>query len=117
MHIFSSIGRSWKGQNHHMRGSHARHEHHLSGGHAMRRSVASIWGLAVIGIASALTVPVTAAQQPPPPKRGIAKAEAAGIKLDPQAKPIMAAAPAGSCLNDPTQAKCDTPKAIIADDS
>lgn len=26
----------------------------------------------------------------------------------------MAAAPLGSCLNDPTQAKCDTPTRIVA---
>lgn len=38
--------------------------------------------------------------------RGVARAEAAGIRIDPAAVPIMEAAPLGSCLNDPTQTKC-----------
>jgi hypothetical protein len=61
-------------------------------------------------------VPVTAAQSPGPATRGVEKAIAAGVKIDPRAVPIMAAAPPGSCLNDPTRAGCDTPKAIVADD-
>ena len=48
-------------------------------------------------------------------KRGIARAKAAAVTIDPKAEPIMAAAPAGSCLNDPTQGTCDTPEAIVAD--
>jgi hypothetical protein len=38
--------------------------------------------------------------------RGVLRAEAAGIKIDLAAKRIMAAAPLGSCLNDPTLRKC-----------
>jgi hypothetical protein len=48
-------------------------------------------------------------------RRGIVRAEVAGIEVDRAAKMIMAAAPIGSCLNDPTQSKCDTPTEIVAD--
>lgn len=52
---------------------------------------------------------------PDPATLGIARAERAGIKIDPAVREIMANAPLGSCLNDPTQSDCDTPTAIVAD--
>lgn len=46
---------------------------------------------------------------------GVNRAEAAGIEIDAAAKPIMASAPRGTCLNDPTQAKCGHITAVHAD--
>lgn len=68
----------------------------------------------VVGVAATVAASPARAQDGDA-KSGIAKAKAAGISIDPKAEEIMAAAPAGSCLNDPTQAKCDTPERIVAD--
>jgi hypothetical protein len=65
--------------------------------------------------AGVLAVPATARTSGNFATAEIARAQAAGIKIDPAAKAIMAAAPVGSCLSDPTQATCDTPTAIVAD--
>lgn len=45
---------------------------------------------------------------------GVQRAREAGTVIDPKAVSIMEAAPDGSCLNDPIQAKCKRPKKIVA---
>src|SRR5215207_5213120 len=48
-----------------------------------------------------------------PERQGITNAKAAGMYVDPLIEPYMAAAPIGSCVNDPSQEKCPTTKAIV----
>jgi hypothetical protein len=46
-------------------------------------------------------------------RAGIARAHLAGINIDPEAEALMAQAPAGTCLNDPTQPKCPVINEVI----
>ena len=80
----------------------------------MRFTASAAWIAATIGLATLGAGPALA-HAGNHAQRGIARAEAAGIKIDRAAKRIMAAAPVGSCLNDPTRSKCDRPKAIVGD--
>jgi hypothetical protein len=84
-----------------------------------RRSVRKAAWIAAVVVVVAGTVAVSPAHARTDDiaKRGIARAKAAGIRIDPAAEPIMEAAPAGSCLNDPTQGQCDPPERIVATDS
>lgn len=45
---------------------------------------------------------------------GVARAQAAGIMVSPEAAQIMAQAPAESCLADPTAARCPAVTAVVA---
>jgi hypothetical protein len=47
------------------------------------------------------------------PRAGIERAKAAGIFVDPLMEPLMAEAPIGSCINDPTQPKCPRTTAVV----
>lgn len=77
-----------------------------SGAHLARRFTRSL--LLAAACVAALVLAVSASAQAPQPA-GVAKAKMAGIIVDPDAEAAMAAAPLGSCYNDPTQRKC--PKA------
>jgi hypothetical protein len=50
-----------------------------------------------------------------PQRAGIENARTAGIIIDPGAEAAMAAAPVGSCYNDPTQGKCPNATRVAAD--
>ena len=52
--------------------------------------------------------------QPQDPAAGVARAKAAGIRIDAPAERAMLQAPIGSCFNDPTQSKCPPAHAVIA---
>jgi hypothetical protein len=81
-----------------------------------RRACACV--AALIGSVSLAVVSSAMAQHTATHKRatrGIARAARAGILIDPSAKAIMAAAPVGSCLNDPAQSKCGNVNAVVND--
>jgi hypothetical protein len=47
------------------------------------------------------------------PRAGIERAKAEGMVIDPLVEPLMAEAPLGSCINDPTQAQCPAARAVV----
>jgi hypothetical protein len=56
---------------------------------------------------------VAAPAQAQNPRAGIEHAKTAGIFIDPLVEPLMAEAPAGSCLNDPTEQDCPRVRAVV----
>lgn len=111
--------------------NHHQGQDHLSGkGYRMKvtRNLGKLGALAVVACAVATATPAVAAPPPPsepgsaqPPaekrpagQKGVDRAKAAGIKVDPGAEEAMKQAPADSCYGDPTQAKCPPAKRIAA---
>jgi len=78
-------------------------------------------------VALSLAVPFAAAQRPADPlpgeqatgrgpggSAGVERARAAGVRISPDAAAAMARAPAGTCMNEPTLAKCSGVKEVVA---
>lgn len=70
-------------------------------------------GLLATAIALLVAPLASAAFEAEEDRRGIEKAEKAGIFIDPAVEHMMATAPAGSCQNDPTAKDCPHVRAFI----